>query len=333
LADEAVLHVKALRPIPWLEIHCHGGRQVIELLLEAFAAQGITCCTWQALDKAAHPDPLYAQAWLALANAPTLRTAAILLEQYHGALRSALDGLAQALERGDCSQALDGLAELRRWAKVGRHLTEPWRVVVAGAPNVGKSSLVNALAGFPRCVVAPTPGTTRDVLTLRIALDGWPVELTDTAGLRGTTEDLEAQGIQRARAAAARADLCLWVVDAAALPIWPETELGPETPQLLVINKADLDPIWDLDQRDDAVRVSARTGAGVAELCDRLAHALVPESPPSGTAVPFTSELCACLEAAWLQGTAGRWRNVSQVLGLAKSELAAPGSPTRTLVP
>jgi tRNA modification GTPase len=69
---------------------------------------------------------------------------------------------------------------------LGRHLTRPWRVVVAGAPNVGKSSLINALAGFTRTVVTAVPGTTRDVVATAAAIDGWPVELIDTAGLRLT---------------------------------------------------------------------------------------------------------------------------------------------------
>ena len=67
---------------------------------------------------------------------------------------------------------------------VGLRLVSGWRVVLAGRPNVGKSRLLNALAGYERAIVDPTPGTTRDVVTVRTALDGWPVELADTAGLR-----------------------------------------------------------------------------------------------------------------------------------------------------
>ena len=105
---------------------------------------------------------------------------------------------------------------LARYAPLGRRLTAPWRVVVAGPPNVGKSSLVNALAGYQRSIVAPTPGTTRDVVTTRLAIDGWPVELADTAGVREATDALETQGVRLAREATAAADLCLWVLDASA---------------------------------------------------------------------------------------------------------------------
>src|SRR5206468_2220750 len=110
-----------------------------------------------------------------------------------------------------------------------------------GAPNVGKSSLVNALAGYQRSIVAPTPGTTRDVVATTLAIDGWPVELSDTAGLHGEGEQLERAGMARARAAAAAADLCVWVLDGSAAPVW----LGPEiTAPLTVINKIDLPPAW-----------------------------------------------------------------------------------------
>src|SRR5207244_11945531 len=104
-----------------------------------------------------------------------------------GAVGPAVDAARAALRRGDAMEAGRLLDELARYAGVGRHLTAPWRVAVAGAPNVGKSSLVNALAGYQRSVVAPTPGTTRDVVTALLAIDGWPVELADTAGLRPLT--------------------------------------------------------------------------------------------------------------------------------------------------
>ena len=84
---------------------------------------------------------------------------------------------------------------LRELVPVAEHLDRPWRVVIAGAPNVGKSSLVNALAGFARSLVSPTAGTTRDVVTTRIALDGWPIELCDTAGQRESADAVESAGI------------------------------------------------------------------------------------------------------------------------------------------
>jgi tRNA modification GTPase len=294
-SDQVVLTVP--RPAaagPWVEVHCHGGREVVRLLLETIAAQGVPVCTWQELERLTTDRPLQAQAAVALAEARTERTAAILLDQHQGALERALAAVVAALDRDDRNEAGQLLAKLAGGTRLGRHLTTPWRVTVAGAPNVGKSSLVNALAGYRRSVVAATPGTTRDVVTTAIAIDGWPAELADTAGLRAATEYLEEEGIRRAEAALASADLCLWVLDASAPPVWP-----PSTPAVrLVVNKTDLPAAWDLSAARDAVLVSARTGAGLAELCARLSRWLVPDPPPPDAAVPFTADLAACIEEA-----------------------------------
>jgi tRNA modification GTPase len=289
VADEVVLAVKAIIPLPWVEIHCHGGPQVIRLLLEALSGRGARVTSWQEFGRLTARDPLQALAATALAEARTTRTAAVLLDQYHGAFRAALTAVLDALRRGEVDNARQLLAQLTRYAELGRHLTRPWTVALAGAPNVGKSSLVNALAGYQRSIVSPTPGTTRDVVTTTVALDGWPVELADTAGLREGAGALEEEGVERARAAAASADLCLWVLDVGAEPVWPDVA---RERVLLVVNKVDLPPAWDVSQAAEAVRVSARTGAGIPELCEAIARRLVPEAPAPGAAVPFMPELC-----------------------------------------
>jgi tRNA modification GTPase len=147
------------------------------------------------------------------------------------------------------------------------------------------------------------PGTTRDVVTTTIALDGWPVELADTAGLRADAADLEGEGIARARTAAASADLCLWVLDAAADPVWPGV---PHERVLLVVNKTDLPAAWDVSQAAGAVSVSARTGAGLPELCETIVRRLVPHVPADDDAVPFTPELCDAVQEVVAHLTAGR---------------------------
>lgn len=292
MADQAVLAVKRA---DWLELHCHGGIEVVRWLLEVLSNRGVETCSWQQLEVRTAADPLQAQAAAALAQAPTLRTAAILLDQLNGAFRTAIDAIRSGLEQKDLQRPCSLLAELARYASVGKHLTTPWNVAVLGAPNVGKSSLVNALAGFQRSVVAAAPGTTRDVVTTRIAVDGWPIELADTAGLREDAGSLEEQGITLARKAAAGADLCLWVLDASAAPVWPEATL----PNVhLVINKIDLPPAWDLSRAGDAVRVSAQDGSGLGELCQRLGEWLVPATPPPGAAVPFTADLAELVKTA-----------------------------------
>jgi tRNA modification GTPase len=310
-ADEVVVALKRTTSVPWVELHCHGGPEVVRWLLEIFQTRGCRVCSWQEFERLTAADPLRAIAAAALAEAPTDRTAAILLEQYQGAFSQAVATALANLgenERVEASRILEGLA---RYSPLGRHLTAPWRVAVIGAPNVGKSSLVNALAGYQRSIVAATPGTTRDVVTTRIAVDGWPVELADTAGLREGAGDLEGQGIDRARTAAAAADLCLWVLDAAAEPQWPAVA-SPSVQ--LVVNKVDLPAAWHVSRASGAVHLSARTGAGLADLCRHLAQWLVPDPPPPGAAVPFTGPLCTAVEEALRLCRTGRLGEAFRVL-------------------
>jgi tRNA modification GTPase len=284
-------------------------------LEELFAARGVRPLSWQELEAQTAPNPKRAAVLAALASAATVRTAGILLDQYHGALDRAWAAVRDALGRGDRTEAGRLLDSLARYAPVGRHLTVPWRVAVLGAPNVGKSSLVNLLAGYARSVVAPQPGTTRDVVSTTLAVDGWPMELLDTAGWRREAEDLERQGMALAREAAASADLCLWVLDAAAEPCWPEGDL----PALhFVVNKIDLPAAWDLERAAKAVHVSARTGAGLEELLAALSAWLVPDPPPPGAAVPFTAESCLAVAGA------------REKLKDGEPGASAPGSPETT---
>jgi tRNA modification GTPase len=309
--DEAVLALKRGGPSPWLEVHCHGGRQVARFLEELFTTRGARPCTWQELEWLTAEDLGRAAALAALAQAPTARVAAIVLEQYHGAFDRAAAEVGAALQEQDPDRAGRLLDELARFVPVGRHLNCPWRVAILGAPNVGKSSLANRLAGYQRSVVAPAPGTTRDVVTTALAVDGWPVELVDTAGWRDGAEALEQQGIELARRVAGAADLCLWVLDVSASPDWPAAEL----PALhYVVNKIDLPPAWDLAQVPDAVRVSALTGDGLPDLLEALSGWLVPDPPPPGAAVPFTADLCEHVEQARRLCAAGRAAEARDVL-------------------
>jgi tRNA modification GTPase len=288
VTDEVVVAVTRTEPVPSLEVHGHGGREVVRFLLDQFREQGLQICSWEDYLRKTSEDALSAEAAIALTQqAATVRTASILLDQQQGALGRAFDQILAALDRSDSAGAEEGLARLARYTAVGQRLTRPWRVAVAGAPNVGKSSLVNTLAGYQRSVVSATPGTTRDVVTARIALDGWLIELADTAGLRTETGSLEKLGILRAKAAAASADLVLWVLDASAPAVWPDEDIERI---LYVLNKIDLPPAWE--GGENAVRVSARTGEGLVELCTALVARLVPHSPPPGAAVPFTPRLC-----------------------------------------
>lgn len=287
LADEVVLAVRQVEPVLWVEIHCHGGPEVVGLLLELLRQRGLSETDLPVFRHAIiDNDPIRILAEDALTRAPSVRTASILLDQCQGALRSALKTIDAELGAGNKESALGQLEALSARSALGLHLTTPWRVVIAGAPNVGKSSLVNALAGYQRSIVSPIPGTTRDVVTTQLAFDGWPVELSDTAGLRTGGEELEEAGIARARQTLSSADLVLWLLDASGTAVWPESE---SEKILLVVNKIDLSPAWPLTEAAGALRVSAQTGAGLAELIQSISTWLVPNPPAPGEAVPFTS--------------------------------------------
>jgi tRNA modification GTPase len=195
-----------------------------------------------------------------------------------------------------------------RWRELGLHLTRPWRVVLAGAPNVGKSSLINRLAGYERAIVSPHPGTTRDVVTMTTAIAGWPVELADTAGLRETADALESAGVALAAGAAEAADLVVVVADAREIAVEAtasgvESILGPVARQariLRVYNKVDLlqPAVRQWPAPTGGIATSAVTGEGLAALMETIARTLVPVVPAAGQAVPFTQEQAARLETA-----------------------------------
>ena len=311
--DQVVVTAMQLDPVPWVEVHCHGGVEVVRWLMEILEKQGSQSCSWSDLERATSSNHLKTTAVLEMAKATTIRTAAILLDQYHGAFERALDEIQSALAKDDVDETIRLLESLAWFADVGRHLTTPWKVAVIGPPNVGKSSLANALAGYQRAVVAPTPGTTRDLVTTPVAVDGWPVELIDTAGLREESEPLEGQGISLARRAAKEADLCLWVLDASQPAIWPEKEMPDHKKLRFVVNKNDLPAAWDITQ-SGTLLVSARTDAGLNELVEALARWLVPNSPAAGVAAPFTPELASQIEEALSDIRAGRIKETKQML-------------------
>jgi tRNA modification GTPase len=150
----------------------------------------------------------------------------------------------------------------------GERLREGLVFAVTGRPNVGKSSLVNALAERDVAIVSAIPGTTRDALETRVVLGGVPVTLVDTAGLREAGDEIEAEGVRRARARAAAADLVIMVEQATPPPPvpFPQGE-GESGIGILVANKIDLGGLVPAG----AIGVSALTGEGLAELRARLA--------------------------------------------------------------
>lgn len=201
------------------------------------------------------------------------------------------------------SELAAALDDLQMTSRRGRVLTEGLTVVIAGRPNAGKSTLLNRLTGHEAAIVTPEPGTTRDVLRERIVLEGMPLTLLDTAGLRAASEDsadpIEREGMRRAREALQHADLILFVVDAVADPDgdgWQQERaaLPSAVPVVILRNKCDLDGAAAPTRQPgdagaahagaaqagvpqargadvpSALRISARTGEGIDQLVARL---------------------------------------------------------------
>ncbi len=283
------------------ELHLHGGRSVIAGVMEALTAAGL---------REAEPGEFTRRAFLhgkmdltaaeGIADLVAAETAAQrrqALHQADGGLAKLYGGWAERLARLLAHQeaaiefAEDGLptdldakaragaGELR--AEIEAHLADARRgellreglvFAIIGAPNAGKSSLLNALVGREAAIVSGRAGTTRDIVEARLDLAGVPVTLSDTAGLREAGDEIEAEGIKRAERRAQEAQLVLTVF-AADQPPDAETLrwVGPEA--LVLVNKCDLAPATAAIAGVPAMAVSAREGTGLAMLRDRLAEA------------------------------------------------------------
>ena len=306
--DEVVAVVLDGDP-PAVEVQCHGGAAAIALVVEVLRAAGATSADKPQLTELLSDDPFAHDALDDLARAPTVATAEILLDQAHGALRGELVQLGDSIA-DEPDRALAQLERLIGRARVGLRLLDGWRVVIAGRPNVGKSRLFNALVGFARAIVDPTPGTTRDVVSVNAVFGGWPVNLADTAGLREAFDPVESIGVERSRREQEQSDLILLVLDRS-LPLQPiDRELiETNSAALLAVNKSDLPPAWNVDdlslQSRSIVTVSAETGDGLAALIEMISRMLIPEPPAHGEAVPFrieqVNQLCQ-IRASLLSG-------------------------------
>jgi tRNA modification GTPase len=273
-------------PLREVELQCHGGLAAEDLLVATLEAAGARRVPTDAWFKRAGRARLEADAEADLVRAATVRTAEILLDQADGALRRELEALERLVEE-DCRRALAVADELLERAVVGMRLLAGWRVVLAGRPNVGKSSLLNALAGYDRAIVDSAPGTTRDVVSVSIALGGWPVELCDTAGLRATAEPIEAEGVARAQAQQRSADLVVLVLDGSEpLTSADRVLIDDLAGAVRVASKADLPAAWTASDAA-ALAVSAMTGEGNDRLIEYVTARLVPRPPPAGSGVPF----------------------------------------------
>ena len=201
-----------------------------------------------------------------------------------------IDFLADTALRARIDGAIELCAQIAAKARQGALLREGMTVVIAGRPNAGKSSLLNRLAGYDAAIVTAIPGTTRDVLRERIAIDGMPLHIADTAGLRDEADIVEAEGIRRARQEMTRADRILYVVDGELRRDLAEVErelakLPKDVPVTLVINKIDLLAMTSRYEQSQPPRlyVSAITGEGIDLLREHLKECMGFQGADSGT--------------------------------------------------
>ena len=296
-----------------VEIHCHGGafiaRRVLQLVLSEGARQAEPGEFTKRAFLNGRLDLSQAEAVLDLIRARTDRSAALALDQASGnlshwveELRSELlnllvqveaaidfpDEEIELLKRQELAQEVAGLTDkifdISNTYEWTRFFREGAKVCICGRPNVGKSSLLNALLGQERVIVTPVAGTTRDVIEESINLDGLPVVLWDTAGIHDTADEIERIGVHLARDYLEKADARIVVIDGS-LPLSAEdSELviaTREAKALIAINKSDLpeslseDRLKSLGCPIKYCRVSAKTGEGVSELKQALRNLIL----------------------------------------------------------
>lgn len=192
-----------------------------------------------------------------------------------------IDFLSDGKIKNKLSAVIDEVEHVRAEAKQGVLLKEGLKVVIAGKPNAGKSSLLNALSGLERAIVTDIAGTTRDVLREHIQIDGIPLHIIDTAGLRSATDEVERIGIERAWNEIEQADHVLFMIDSTIdkelnpTKLWPEfTERLPKhIPLTIVRNKVDIAGEQTINENNidyDVIQLSAKTGEGIAHLKEHL---------------------------------------------------------------
>ncbi len=280
-----------------VEISCHGGTLVTAKVLEACLHAGARGARPGEFTERAFlngkMDLTQAEAVIDLIRARTDLALRSATEQLEGKLGEQIKGIRDSLvdlvahveasidfseegiapdEGNSLRVRLDSVREqiaaLLATADHGRILRDGVRVVIYGATNAGKSSLLNRLLGYERVIVSDAPGTTRDTIEETVNLCGVPVRLLDTAGLRTSTSDIEREGIARTERSLQKADLRLHIVDRNAAPP-AHFEQNANGNELLVLNKSDLPehPEW---KNTDALRVSCLTGDRLGALEDEI---------------------------------------------------------------
>jgi len=299
-----------------VELQCHGGVVILQTICEALIRAGARLAEPGEFTKRAflngRLDLAQAEAVLDTIRAKTTGSLRIAQEQLRGALsveidavRERLIGLLAHVEAGidfveediafipaveltaGLRLAHEAVGRLLAHSREGRILREGVTAAIIGRPNVGKSSLLNALLKADRAIVTPIPGTTRDVLEEVLNIRGIPVRLLDTAGIRETADPVEQEGVRRSRVAQEQADLLLIVLDGSA-PLTSDDRIlledacpNVDRKWLVVVNKTDLpsriDPALLPSVGPDCAvtRISAKTGDGLDDLRDRIRALLI----------------------------------------------------------
>ena len=320
------------------ELHCHGGSAAVSAIADGLLGFGISTASTsqpsiddvrsclQRLCVEGNGKPLAAlvtsEVQRNLLQTPTLRTSRYLLSQLDGRL---VDLLAQMHRMEGAEEARQLAIDVLRWKQFADHLVTPWKVLVLGRPNVGKSSLVNAVVGFERTIVFDQPGTTRDVIDVRTVIKEWPFELLDSAGFRYDTKDtVERFGMQNAARAAENCDACLLLEEASN---WNSLNhsvariaVSHGGPTAMVLTKCDLlqgiernrilalataeQNVQGLVHPFDAVLpasvVRSESAASVDLVTEWLVQTLIPQEPPRGAVMPVPG----CI-SEYLQKVAG----------------------------
>lgn len=345
------------------EFHGHGGPAVTGEVLRACLASGARLATAGEFTQRAYLndklDLAQAEAVADLIDAQSAEAARLAMRSLTGEFSAAIHDLVSRLtdlralteamldfpeEDVDALHVDDArtrLADLRlrlagvqRGSRQGRLLQEGVRVVIAGRPNVGKSSLLNRLAGEDRAIVTPVPGTTRDVLRESIRIEGVPIHVVDTAGLRETTDEVEREGIARAWTAVGDADVLLAVFEEGDAPGAEEEAILRRMPvaarRIRVFNKVDLvaDAAARVEQAGvPAVHLSARTGDGIDLLRRAILDAAGAQTGGESMFLARERHLQALGAASThlgvAEGEGGRWELFAEELRLAQAALAS----------
>lgn len=326
-----------------VELHSHGSLAAVQRICETLRDQGsLEVNPWNIMESyyhrlftdleqhelkepASHPNKLHPNmrgcvfskytellekhkktALKMLSQAPSVRIAEILWDQVTGALDHAYLRIEWLEKNQDFTQAKKYYDELDSWRPLGMHLLKPWRITLTGRVNAGKSSLINAILGYERAIVHHLQGTTRDLVSQTVILNGWWMTFTDSAGIRNASDPVECEGISRMKQACLDADLVLWVHDVSCpemdqnelellhalsghriLHVWNKMDLISSSPLhvnfSLPADATNNTPEYKHWHRN----VSAATGSGITELLEQIEHILIPKIPPAGTPVPL----------------------------------------------